>query len=141
MSVFIDTAVIMYAGGAPHPMRSHCVDLLTAVVERRIEAVTSAEVIQEILHRFTAIDRRPVGAQMAEAALDLFAPVLPINEAIMRKMPNLVTKYRDLSARDLVHVATCEVAGIDLIVSSDRGLDEVEELTRIDPKDVAARLL
>ena len=141
MSVFIDTAVIMYAGGAPHPMRSHCADLLTAVVERRIEAVTSAEVIQEILHRFTAIDRRLVGAQMAEAALDIFAPVLPINEAIMRKMPNLVAKYRHLSARDLVHVATCEFAGIDLIVSPDRGLDQVDELSRIDPKDVAGRLL
>jgi predicted nucleic acid-binding protein len=141
VSVFIDTAVIMYAGGAPHPMRSHCVDLLTAVVERRIEAVTSAEVIQEILHRFTAIDRRLVGAQMAEAALDIFAPVLPINEAIMRRMPNLVAKYQQLSARDLVHVATCEAAGIDLIVSPDRGLDQVDELRRIDPKDVAGRLL
>jgi predicted nucleic acid-binding protein len=98
-------------------------------------------VIQEILHRFTAIDRRLVGAQMAEAALDIFAPVLPINEAIMRKMPNLVAKYQQLSARDLVHVATCDVAGIDLIVSPDRGLDQVEELARIDPTDVAGRLL
>lgn len=141
MSLFIDTAVIMYAGGAPHPMRNACAELLTAVVERRIEAVTSAEVIQEIMHRFTAINRRLVGARMAESALDIFAPVLPINEAIMRKMPTLVEKYEMLSARDLVHVATCQVAGIDLIASPDRGLDQVDEVRRIDPTDVADRLL
>jgi predicted nucleic acid-binding protein len=108
--------------------------------ERCLEAVTSAELIQQILHRFTAIDRRLVGAQMAEAALDIFAPVLPVTEAIMRKMPNLVAKYQQLR-RDLVHMATCEAAGIDLIVSPDRGLDQVEELRRIDPTDVANRLL
>jgi hypothetical protein len=30
---------------------------------------------------------------------------------------------------------------VDLIVSPDRGLDQVDELRRIDPKDVAGRLL
>jgi predicted nucleic acid-binding protein len=140
LSVFIDTAVIMYAGGAPHAMRGPCQDLLTAVVERRIEAVTSAEVIQEILHRFIAIGRAQIGATMAETALDIFAPVLAINEAIMRKMPPLVVKYEGLSARDLVHVATCQVAEIDLIVSPDRGLDVVTEVQRADLAEFARRL-
>jgi predicted nucleic acid-binding protein len=133
LSVFVDTAVIMYAGGGPHPLRAACAQLLTAVVERRLEAVTSVEVIQEILYRFTAIDRRAVGARMADLALDIFAPVLPVNEVIMRRMPALVEKYQRLSARDLVHVATCEMVGIDLIVSPDRGLDLVDEVRRIDP--------
>jgi predicted nucleic acid-binding protein len=56
-------------------------------------------------------------------------------------MPNLVAEYQQLSARDLVHVATCDVAGSDVIVSPDRGMDQVEELRRIDLTDVAGRLL
>lgn len=141
MTVFIDTAVIMYAGGSDHPMQQPCRELLTAVVHRRLEAVTSVEVIQEILHRFTAIDRRKTGMRMAESALDIFAPVLPINEAIMRRMPTLIGTYDQLSARDLVHVATCQSVGIELIVSPDRGFDAIEGLQRLDPVDVAGSLL
>ena len=86
MTVFIDTAVIMYAGGADHPMRTPSRQLLEAAVAGRIDAVTSAEVIQEIHHRFTAIGSRDRGAAMAEAALDIFDPVLPITDRIMRQI-------------------------------------------------------
>jgi len=48
---------------------------------------------------------------------------------------------RDLSGRDLVHAATCRVHGIDVIVGPDRGFDEVDGPSRIDPADGPARLL
>ena len=38
-----------------------------------------------------------------------------------------------LSARDVVHVATCVHEGITEIVSPDRGFDQVAEVRRIDP--------
>lgn len=126
----------MYASGADHPLRSPCLRFLELAVEGRVEAVTSAEVIQEILHRFTAIRLPDVGATMAEETLDLFAPVLPVTHAVMRRMPELVRRYPSLAARDLVHVATCREQGIDAIVSPDRGFDSVTEITRLDPADV-----
>lgn len=141
MSVFFDTAVIMYAAGWPHPLRSPCRELIDAVVEARLEAVVSAEVIQEILHRFSASGRRDVGTAMAEAALDLFAPVLPITDAIMRRMPALFQAYDGLSARDLIHVSACRETGIEVIVSPDRGFDQVEGLRRLDPSDAPTALL
>lgn len=42
----------MHATGAEHPMRRPCREVPTHVAEERLEGVTSAEVIQEILHRF-----------------------------------------------------------------------------------------
>ncbi|MDP8970784.1 MAG: type II toxin-antitoxin system VapC family toxin [Actinomycetota bacterium] len=100
-----------------------------------VDAVTSAEVIREILHRFTGIEHRRIGIAMARHALDLFAPVLPITHEIMGRMPSLVQRYPRLAARDLVHVATCAEAGIESIVSPDRAFDTVDGLRRIDPGD------
>lgn len=128
----------MYAGGSEHPLRDPCLRFLEAVASERLAAVTSAEVVQEILHRFTAIRLRELGAAMAEETLDLFAPVLPVDDAVTRRMPDLVRRYQDLAARDLVHVATCQEHGIGAIVSTDRGFDAVAGLTRIDPGDPGA---
>jgi predicted nucleic acid-binding protein len=52
-------------------------------------------------------------------------------------LPGLIRRYPSLSARDLVHVATCMEERIETIVSSDRGFDAVTEVTRLDPADPA----
>ncbi|MDH3500710.1 MAG: hypothetical protein OEM97_11340, partial [Acidimicrobiia bacterium] len=72
----------------------------------------------------------------AEAALDVFGLVLPVTDSVMRRMTDLVLRFPNLSARDLVHVATCADARIDIIVSPDRAFDEVAGLERIDPLEV-----
>ena len=135
MTVFIDTAVLMYAAGGAHPLRDPCRAVLRRVSDGHLEAVISAEVVQEILHRFTRIGRRADGAALTNAALDLFAPVLPITHALMRRLPALIEEHPSLAARDLVHVATCLAEGITDIVSPDRGFDTVQGIRRIDPAD------
>lgn len=126
----------MYAGGQAHPLRDASVHVIELVRDGQLDGLTSAEVVQEILHRFIAIRRADVGAQMARDALDLFAPVLPITHGVMDRMPALVEEYPTLAARDLVHVATCLEHGLDTIISPDRGLDAVREVRRIDMADV-----
>lgn len=133
MTVFLDTAIFMFSAGADHPLRDPCRRLLGRVADDELEAVTSAEVIQEILHRYTRIGRPEIGAELARTTLDLLAPVLPVTHALMRRVPDLLDRYPRLEARDLVHVATCQHEGIGEIVSPDRGFDAVEGLRRIDP--------
>lgn len=137
MTVFLDTAVLLYAAGGEHPLREPCRRLLRRVADGELEAVTSAEVVQEILHRFTRIGQPQVGSALARASLDLLAPVLPLTHSLMRRVPDLVDRYPRLAARDLVHVATCLHEGIAAIVSPDRGFDGVDGLRRIDPADAA----
>jgi predicted nucleic acid-binding protein len=55
-------------------------------------------------------------------------------------MPRLVERYPELSARDLIHVATCLEEGITAIVSPDRGFDTVSEIRRVDPSEEAGAL-
>jgi len=133
VTVFIDTAILMYAAGAQHPLRAPCRRIVSAVGSRSLDAVTSTEVIQEIVHRYTAIGRRSEGAELASRSLDLFAPVLPITHALMRRVPDLVVRYPNLAARDVVHLATCLHEGIGEIISADRAFDAVTEIRRIDP--------
>src|SRR3972149_7830824 len=124
----------MYAAGAPHELREASVRIVRLVRDGMLQAVLAAEVVQEILHRLVASRRPEVGARIARDALDLFAPVLPITHAVMDRMPELIARYPSLTARDLVHVATCLEEGIGAIVSSDRGLHAVREGRRGAPR-------
>jgi predicted nucleic acid-binding protein len=129
----------MYAAGEDHPLRGPCVRVIEDIRDGKIAATISAEVVQEILHRFVAIRRPGLGAALARDALDLFSPVLAITHAVMDRMPGLIERYPALAARDLVHVATCLDYGIAEIVSPDRGFDTVTELRRITPDSIEAR--
>ncbi len=140
MTVFIDTAVVLYAGGSDHPLREPCRQVMLAIRSGELQAVSSVEVVQEIVHRFLAVGRPKLARQMASDALDAFAPALPVTHALARRLPALVERYPRLQARDLVHVATCIHEGITEIVSPDRAFDEVAEIRRLDPVDLAARL-
>jgi predicted nucleic acid-binding protein len=138
MTSFLDTAVFMYAGGGEHPLRQTCRVILQRAKDGQIAATTSAEVIQEIVHRYMAIKRQRVGASMAREVLDAFRPVLPITDPVVRRLPELVERYPGLSARDLLHIATCLEEGIDGIISPDAVFDSVSEIRRIPPEEAAA---
>jgi predicted nucleic acid-binding protein len=139
VTVFIDTSVVMYAAGGEHPLREPCRRIIDRAADGSIDAVTSVEVIQEILHRFLATGRADDGATLAERTQDLFAPVLPITHALMRGIPPLAGRYPGLSARDIVHVATCVHEGMTDIVTADRGFDAVSEIRRLDPAVLGAQ--
>jgi uncharacterized protein len=137
---FIDTAILMYAAGGEHPLRDPCVRILDRVSSGALDAVTSAEVVQEILHRYLSIKQPGTAVRVAGQAMDMFAPVLPISHFLMRRVPELASRYPTLQARDLVHVATCIHEGITEIISPDTGFDVVQELRRLDPVVFAATL-
>ncbi len=139
MTVFVDAAVVMHAAGGEHPLRDPCRRIIDGISDGSVDGVTSAEVVQEIFHRFLSIRRPEDGAILAERTQDLMAPVLPITHALMRRVPELARRYPTLDARDLVHVATCIHEGITEIISPDRGFDQVAELRRIDPASFADR--
>lgn len=136
MRVLVDTAVVMYAAGKDHPLREPCRQVLRAAVVGELDAHVSAEVAQEILHRFSHLGDTERGAAMAEAALDLLGPALPLTDAIARRTAALARAHPSATARDLVHVATCIDAGITHLVSPDRDFDAFGDIERIDPAAV-----
>jgi len=138
VTLFLDTAVIMYAAGGDHRLKQPCAAILTRVAAGELGGVISAEVIQEIAHRFVHAGEPARASELVTHALDLFAPVIPIGNPVVARLPGLIGRYPDLQARDLIHVATCLEERIDAIVTPDRAFDGVAELVRIDPTDTAA---
>ncbi|MBX3029200.1 MAG: type II toxin-antitoxin system VapC family toxin [Chloroflexi bacterium] len=137
MTVFIDTAVFVYATGAEHRFRAPCTEVVHRVETGRLRAATSVEVIQEILHRSRSIGRSESGVRLARATLDAFGPVLPVTHTVMARVPSLVERYPGLATRDLVHVATCLEEGIDTIVTTDQAMSQIREVRCIHPSQLA----
>lgn len=57
-TLFLDTNVFLYAAGADHPLKKPSIRWLEGAAEGRFRAVTSAEVLQEILHVLIRRGRR-----------------------------------------------------------------------------------
>jgi predicted nucleic acid-binding protein len=54
--ILVDSNIPMYLVGAAHPHKSDAQRLLEKLVSERQRLVTDAEVLQEILNRYVAID-------------------------------------------------------------------------------------
>lgn len=138
MTIFLDTSIFMYAAGAEHPLRTPCRTILSRGVSGELEIATSAEVVQELVHRYLAIRRPDVAIRTAADVLASFGPVIPITHRTVARLPALIEAYPGRAARDLLHIATCLEEGIAEIVTPDRDFDDVRELRRIDPTELAA---
>jgi uncharacterized protein len=140
MTSFLDAAIFMYSVGGEHALREPCRAVLLQVRQGVLDATTSVEVVQEIHHRYRSIGRPDTERALAQDVMDTFAPVLPVTHAVLRRVAALAARYPRLGARDLVHVATCIVEGIDTIITPDAGFDQVTEIRRLDPRELAATL-
>ena len=98
---------------------------------RRVAQLTDAEVLQEILHRYVAIDRRDAIQPAFDALLGVVDEVLPVTRAAVERAKEIVLGYRRLSARDAVHVSVMEQHGIAQILSFDAGFDSFPGISRI----------
>jgi len=55
--VYVDTTIFMYAMGSESRFREPCARILRAGAADRAVLVTSAETLQEVLHRYRSIGR------------------------------------------------------------------------------------
>ena len=132
-TVFVDTNVFMYLAGDDPARRNRCRSALQAAVEQRVTLTTSAEVLQEILHRYFSIGRPDIARTVYRAATEICSEIVPITERHTARALDLLAHHPRLSARDAVHVATMDDRGIRRILSTDRDFDAVDLVERIDP--------
>ena len=121
----------MYVVGASHPNKIQAQRLLEKSLLDREKLATDAEVFQEILHRYTSVNRRGVIQPAFDALLKLVDEVFPVDREIIEEAKQIVLAYRQFSARDAVHLAVMRTHGIDRIMSFDTGLDGFPGVTRV----------
>ena len=92
--------------------------------------VTDAEVLQEILHRYVAIQRRDAISPAIEALLAVVDEVLAVEGHDVLRARDVLLAHPQLSARDALHVATMRRHGIETILTFDTAFDRVAGLQR-----------
>jgi len=134
-SLFFDTNIVCYAVGSEPEWRRIALGALRHAAGAAIPLVTSAEVLQEILHRFARLGRIPDAELAYQATLDVCAEILPVTLAGTDRALEILRSEARLEARDALHVAVMERAGIRRILSADRGFDGIPNIERVDPRD------
>jgi predicted nucleic acid-binding protein len=129
--IFVDSNIPMYLVGTPHPRKADAQRLVEKLVSNRQRLVTSAEVLQEILHRYIAINRRDAIQPAFDALLNVVDQVFVVDQAAAERAKEIVMGYPKMSARDALHVAIMEGQEIDKILSFDSGFDGFPGITRL----------
>jgi uncharacterized protein len=113
----------MYLVGAPHRHKADAQRLLERLISDRQRLVTDAEVLQEILHRYVAINRRDAIQPAFDALLGIADEVFAVDRAAAERAKEIVMGHRKISARDALHLAVMERHGIERILSFESGFD------------------
>ena len=129
--ILIDSNIPMYLIGAAHPNK----DAARRAVEEAVAAgetlCTDAEVLQEILHRYSAIQRLVDIDPAFEVLLAIVDVVYPIERADVERARRLLHTTPSLSARDAVHIAVMQGRDVGRILSFDVGFDGIPGITRL----------
>ncbi|MGB5303294.1 MAG: type II toxin-antitoxin system VapC family toxin [Gemmatimonadota bacterium] len=129
--IFIDSNIPMCVIGASHPRKLDALRLLEGAISEGHRLVTDAEVLQEILHRYSAVEK-PTAIQPAfEVLIGVVDEVFPVDLADVQRAKEILLGVKGLSARDSVHVATMERHGVRVIMSFDTGFDAYPAVQRL----------
>lgn len=129
--ILVDSNIPMYLVGATHPHKADAERLVEGCLLRGEKLVTDVEVLQEILHRYTAIGRRDAIQPAFDVLLGIVDEVIPVDRRDVESAKAIVLERQELSARDGLHTAVMARHGITTILSFDRGFDKVPGLTRL----------
>lgn len=120
--IFVDTNVFMYAVGREHPLRGDARAVFLSAAETGEVLVTSAEVLQELLHAYLPVGRLSTLDAALELARSRMAAIWPVEEGDVDLARSLVERHPTLGARDLLHVACMMRRGAAGVRTFDRAL-------------------
>lgn len=130
--IVLDTTVLVYAKGINHRFRDPCRELITAIAEERIEATTTAEVIQEFVQVRARRRDRGDAAALGRNYAELLSPLLSITGDTLQRGLTLFETTSRLGAFDAVLAAAAKSVAAAL-VSADTGFADLPDVTHITP--------
>lgn len=131
MTTLVDSNIPMYLVGANHPNKHVALRRLDELITRGERLVTDAEVLQEVLHRYIAIERPEAIQPAFDAVLNVVDEVLPIGVSEVEDAKRIVLGRYRLTARDALHVAVMRAQDIDRILSFDTDFDRFPLVERL----------
>lgn len=129
--IFVDANIPMYLVGGAHPNKALARRAIEDAVVGGEALATDTEVLQELLHRYTAIGRRDAIDPAFDAVLGIVDVVYPIETDDVHRARRLIASNAELSARDAIHLAVMQRHGIVGIITFDRGFDRLPGIERV----------
>lgn len=129
--IFVDSNIPMYLVGAAHPHKRDARRILEGLITDGERLVTDAEVLQEILHRYAAIQRREAIQPAFDVLLSVADEVYPVERADVEAAKTVLMGHHDISSRDALHLAVMGRHGVPTIFSFDRGFDGYPGVKRL----------
>jgi predicted nucleic acid-binding protein len=129
--IFVDSNIPMYLIGGAHQHKTDAQRALEKAITGRERLVTSAEVFQEILHRYRAIQRLDAIQPAFKTLLGIVDDVLPVEEADVMVARDILLGTPRLSSRDALHLAVMRRRDVPSILSFDSGFDGVPGVVRV----------
>lgn len=121
----------MYLVGQAHPNKDAARRALREAVAAGESLCTNAEVLQEILHRYTAVRRMDRIEPAFDALLGVVDVVYPIERTDVERARRLLKTTPRLTARDALHVAVMQARDIGRILSFDSSFDGIPGIDRV----------
>lgn len=129
--IFVDSNIPMYLVGADHPLKARARQLAEDAVAAGEPLCTDAEVLQEILHRYRALNRPDMIDPAFSAVLGIVDVVYPIELRDVERARRVLRTSPERSARDAIHIAVMQARDVGRVMSFDRGFDGLPGIERI----------
>jgi predicted nucleic acid-binding protein len=136
--LFLDSNIFLYAVGTEHPEKAPCRKLLELVAGGHLEAVTSSEVLQEVLYVRLRRGNRAEALESVGRIRDLMDEILPVTGEDVLAACDLLGRHPALDAREAVHAAVALRNRISTIATVDRDFEAIPGLRRLSPAQASA---
>jgi len=131
--IVLDTTVLVYAKGAEHPLRDPCRQLVEAIGDGVIQATTSVEAIQELVHVRARRRSRRDAAEIGRDYAELLAPLLSVTREHLQAGLLMYERSDRLGAFDAVLAAAAAASGASALVSADTAFASAGQIRHVIP--------
>ena len=131
MTVFVDSNIPMYVAGREHANREPALRFLERVRTGKVDACTSTEVLQEILYRYSSLNRLDLAREVYDLFVDICPVVHSVTLADTDRARDLLCDMPGVSARDAVHAAVMLNRDLQWIATFDAGFDALPGIRRL----------
>lgn len=129
--IFVDSNIPMYLVGQTHPHKDTARQLVEKCIAVNERLVTDVEVLQEILHRFTAIRRKDAIQPAFDVLLGIVDEIFTVELEDIAQAKDRLAITEQLSARDALHIAIMHRYGVTKILTFDTDFDSVSGIRRV----------
>jgi predicted nucleic acid-binding protein len=112
------------------PNRGPARNFWRRVQTAKVEACTSTEVLQKILHRYASLQRLDLVEEVYDMFVEICPVVLSVTLADTDRARDLVCSSKGVSARDAVHAAVMLNNEVEWIARFDTGVDSFSGIRR-----------